>query len=608
MLGIYALVFMIALPTIVGIWWYRSVKYGGDQVLLDTTQLYYCFIHKTPHMMLKRVIMIVAASLEFERNHNSEVVERPTDNIEVPALIKEMPNLGEKNKERPLCFSYSIKARALLHAHLSRMKLPPNSLEIDKNYIVKKCPNLIQEFVQCVAQLTMLALAGRIPRIPSLDTLEYAMKLSPLIVQALWDSKSPLMQLPHISEETLRHFSSKRRNIRSLVQLAEMKNEERREMLRHLSDDQYEDIVNVLGNMPLIELDVGSEVLDDEESSNITAGAIVTVTVSLTRKSLSTLFDNASGETKITNGTVDGALDDAGDASETAELLPNGDATDVKKPKVWEKPNKGKKGKAKGGKNKKKQQQSHQQRKPQQQQPQPAAAAVPTETKVETESEHSDVSDIDQSDNEGDRGRDSDSEERKADASPVEEDEEDWDKFQQKMSKKDKKALETKSKVSHTVHCPYFADDKQEYWWIYLADKKKHALASIPVLMTNLTNKEEIELKFTAPPKPGVYQYSVIVRSDSYVDFDVSKPLKVSINCDYALMRLTHFTTTSIHFDQQVDVKEAKEIVSHPQWDISEEEDEADKGDEDSAVEDSDLIDDDDESGEEESDASENED
>jgi len=71
-LGLYALVFMIALPVAVGIWWYRSVKYGGDQVLLDTTQLYYYFIHKTPHMILKRVLMILAASLEFERSHNSE--------------------------------------------------------------------------------------------------------------------------------------------------------------------------------------------------------------------------------------------------------------------------------------------------------------------------------------------------------------------------------------------------------------------------------------------------------------------------------------------------------------------------------------------------------
>lgn len=35
-------------------------------------------------MALKRVIMILAASLEFEKKHNGEITERPTDNEEVP--------------------------------------------------------------------------------------------------------------------------------------------------------------------------------------------------------------------------------------------------------------------------------------------------------------------------------------------------------------------------------------------------------------------------------------------------------------------------------------------------------------------------------------------
>ena len=113
------------------------------------------------------------------------------------------------------------------------------------------------------------------------------------------------------------------------------------------------------------------------------------------------------------------------------------------------------------------------------------------------------------------------------DYSEGEEDDE-WEKFQQKVNKKEK-VLETKSKQSHSVHCPYFPDDKQEYWWIYIADKKRHALMTIPYLMTNLVDREEVELKFTAPIKPGIYSYSVIVRSDSYVDFDLSKLIRVSL-------------------------------------------------------------------------------
>lgn len=85
-LGLYALVFMVALPTAVGTWWYRSIRFSGDKVLLDTTQMYFYFLHKTPQMAIKRAIMILAASLEFNKQHNSQVVERLTDNEEVPQV------------------------------------------------------------------------------------------------------------------------------------------------------------------------------------------------------------------------------------------------------------------------------------------------------------------------------------------------------------------------------------------------------------------------------------------------------------------------------------------------------------------------------------------
>ncbi|GIX92489.1 translocation protein SEC63 homolog [Caerostris extrusa] len=150
----------------------------------------------------------------------------------------------------------------------------------------------------------------------------------------------------------------------------------------------------------------------------------------------------------------------------------------------------------------------------------------------------------------------------KKDKHDKEEDDEEWEKFQAKVSKRDK-VLEGKSKKSHTVHCPFFPDEKEEFWWVYVCDRKRHALITAPYLVTNLVNKEEVELKFTAPDKPGIYTYSVVMRSDSYIDFDVVKTFKL-------------------------DVKEAKVIdLSKLQWDVSEEEEE--KEEEESAVEDSDL-------------------
>ena len=71
------------------------------------------------------------------------------------------------------------------------------------------------------------------------------------------------------------------------------------------------------------------------------------------------------------------------------------------------------------------------------------------------------------------------------------------------------KALEGKSKVSHSVHSPYFTDDKQEFWWCYIADRKSHALITPPIHVTGLVEREEVELKFTAPAKPGKFYHKL---------------------------------------------------------------------------------------------------
>ena len=59
--------------------------------------------------------------------------------------------------------------------------------------------------------------------------------------------------------------------------------------------------------------------------------------------------------------------------------------------------------------------------------------------------------------------------------------------------------------MSHSVHSPYFTDDKQEFWWCYISDRKNHALVTPPIHVTGLVEREEVELKFTAPAKPGMY-------------------------------------------------------------------------------------------------------
>lgn len=534
-LGFYSLVFMFVLPTVVGMWWYKSIRYTGDQVLLATTELYYVSFIQCPSMSLKKVIMILAASSEFNKKRNAEIVERYTDSEEVYSLIKQLPDLEAKNKT--LCDLYPIKAKALIHAHLARIPLNPETLEKDKQYIVKKCPYLIQEMVTCVNRVILLAYAKKVPHLPTIKTVENCMKLCAMIVQALWEHKSPMLQLPHITEDNLKCFLPKKHQIKSLQQFAQLKGEERRLILKHLSDSQYEDVMKVLGSMPYIEFKVRSEVIDDENPTVYTAGAVVTVTVSLTRKDMRHLFgdDTVEEQTLIDDGKQPGNNEGGEEASEEQ----NNQAA-AKKP-AWLKQKKGQKKSHKRGPSKKFSAKNAVNN------AQQNANALNSRKKDEKDKESSrdNKSDVSDSDVDSDRSNDEDSQEKK-DVS-VDDDDTEWERFQQRISKREK-VLEGRSNISHEVHCPLFPDVKQEYWWVYICDRKSQTLLTTPIYVTSLAQFEEVQLKFTAPRWPSVYTFTVCLRSDSYLGFDQAQDIKL-------------------------DVKEAPEIpTEHPQWDISDEE------------------------------------
>ncbi|XP_038210592.1 translocation protein SEC63 homolog [Zerene cesonia] len=544
-LGLYALVFMVALPTAVGTWWYRSIRYSGEQVLLDTTQMYFYFCHKTPSMPLKRALMILAASCEFDRRHNSEIIERSTDNEEVPALLRDLPNLGEKNKEQPLCRPYSVKARALLHAHLSRMKLPEETLEADRRYIVSRCPDLIVEMVNCVNQLIALAYARRIPRLPTIETIENCMKMSPTIVQGLWEYKSPLLQLPYITEDHLKYFTNRKKHIKSLLQLAQLPGEERRQVLRFLNDKQYDDVMKVLGNMPYIHFQVNTEVIDDENSTVVTAGAIVTVTVLLQRTNMKELFgDTTIKEKNNIKEEEDGAAENGeNDKNDKNDKTEKNDKKDAPKRPVWMK-----QGKKHGPVKKTKKPVAKQQVKAAPAAPAAPAAASPppppadVKNKEPKKDEDGEESDMGSSDESGTHSDASDNESRDK-SSAVDDDDDQWEKFQKRLQKRER--LEGRSKSSHPVHCPYFPLEKQEFWWCYICDRKSHTLLTAPAHVTALVDSHELQLRFTAPRWPGLYTLACCLRSDSYIGMDQQQ-------------------------DMKLDVKEAAAVpAEHPQWDLS---------------------------------------
>uniref|UniRef100_A0AAX7U6T5 Translocation protein SEC63 homolog n=1 Tax=Astatotilapia calliptera TaxID=8154 RepID=A0AAX7U6T5_ASTCA len=478
-------------------------SYCGDQILINTTQLFMHFMCKTPNMNMKRLIMVLTAALEFDPRNNKEATIRPTDNVEVPQLIRELGNINVKKKEPPFYYPYSLKARVLVLAHLARMDVS-EELEEDQRFVVKKTPALLQEMINVGCQLIFMA-NSRGFSAPRLVTIENCMKLTQMIVQGLKESKSPLLQLPHFEEEHLRYCISKKYKVRTLQDLVSLKDSDRRNMLRFLGEEKYDEVMAVLASFPHITMDIKLQVLDDEDSSNITAGSIVTVTVTLNRKRMA--VRNVS----------------QGDTSKA-------------KPKVWQNKNKGAKKTAKSKKKKLTKKKAT---------PAPAKNNIhllsddylkqQSAATVATKEEDDDGSDKGSESDEGEANKDSPSErdedsDKQSDTEVDEmagDDEEEWEALQQSIQRRERALLETKSKVTHPVYSLYFPEEKQEWWWLYIADRREHTLVSMPSHVCTLKDTEEVELKFSAPSKTGNYQYSVILRSDSYLGLDQIKPLKV---------------------------------------------------------------------------------
>jgi len=356
--------------------------------------------------------------------------------------------------------------------------------------------------------------------------------------------------------------------------------------LRKLTDEEYKDVIRVLASFPILDVIITTEVVDDEEQHVVTAGAIVTVTLLLERRTMDSLMNLAMSDNEDGNEDNDDSDSDMVEVThednEAAkdELSAHGankeDEADKEKKPLWRKPQKKKGGKKGGGgqkqktKNKKKDTKTDD-----------ASAATSGDTAQGSNSTGQQQQQQEGSSDEAESsGSEDDSEtdqlnkaQSNEDSKVDEEDDEaEWERFQKKLNKREK-ALEGKSKVSHSVHSPYFTDDKQEFWWCYISDRKNHALVTPPIHVTGLVEREEVELKFTAPAKPGHYSFTVAVRSDSYLGADVSQDIKL-------------------------DVHEARDVPDeHPQWEFEDEdEDENSKAEEsdDEFATDDDFDDDDD--------------
>ncbi|KAI1722542.1 dnaJ domain-containing protein [Ditylenchus destructor] len=519
-LACYGLVFMIFLPTAVGLWWYNSMKYSADKVLLETTRLYYYFLQKTPSMEINRIIMIIAGSFEFWKKFNKDIIEHETDDVEVPRLMKELRNLGENKKEPPFSNPWSVKARTLLHAYLTRVEIDSPRLETDQNYMVARVMSLLEEYLRVLLQM-MLQIPMQRP--PTLETLENSLRLFPMFVQAMWPRNSTLLQLPHISEQNIPYLRKNR--VITCQDLANLGDSKRRSLLNTITDEQYEDVMYVLSTMPRLDVTAKIEVQGEDDKETVTVGSVVTLKVTLRRTPLLDLSKRNEERTE--------AIKQDGEKDDNEEQANDDQNKELNKRKIWEK--QPKKKTKKGGKGAK---------------PAPSKKPVPKSNALVPNSTEKPAADTSQGNtapntpketknseskkkpkqpDNNEEGNDTKQEGEQEMSSNAENGDDDdlWDEHES-LRKKDT-LLDSEPTNHHEVHCPYYTDEKYEWWYLYLVERKSRRLVSMVIPCKTLDKEKTVELRFSAPPQKGHYYFTLNVRSDSYLDSDYSIDVKMEV-------------------------------------------------------------------------------
>ena len=127
---------------------------------------------------LKGLLEVVSSSAEFEtipiRRHEDALLRRIYDRVPV--------KLDRADFETP-----HFKTFLLLQAHFSRLQLPPD-LAADQVLVLEKVLNLLSACVDVMSSNAWLNALG-------------AMDLSQMCVQGVWETDSPLKQIPHFEPD-----------------------------------------------------------------------------------------------------------------------------------------------------------------------------------------------------------------------------------------------------------------------------------------------------------------------------------------------------------------------------------------------------------------------
>lgn len=111
----------------------------------------------------------------------------------------------------------------------------------------------------------------------------------------------------------------------------------------------------------------------------------------------------------------------------------------------------------------------------------------------------------------------------------VEEEEEEEEEDEAIISPKDEKKMARNAPQLPMAHTPFYPGEKKPCWWIFLGDPKVNRILVPHKKVTDIVDEQTIKIPFPGPPKPGVYTFSLYVKSDTYIGTDILQDIKLKV-------------------------------------------------------------------------------
>ncbi|GLB06313.1 secretory subunit [Aspergillus tubingensis] len=243
---VYGALLGVLLPYIVGKWWYGSQRYTKERVLVASAGN--IFREYKEDITDGGIVNALSSGAEFKEMLQGPKTDAGLAKLEKKVLAEDSTFLSPEDREiiKGLDESSRRKALALLWAYLGRVDLEDTTLNGEKYEAAPIALSLNEAF-------TAIALAfGNVrPILGSFRTSQH-------LIQAVAPGSSPLLQLPHFTEEVVKSVEGADAKEHFTVQKFMSIPEDKRRSLTvgagFMSEKQYTSAVTVAKQLPVLEV------------------------------------------------------------------------------------------------------------------------------------------------------------------------------------------------------------------------------------------------------------------------------------------------------------------------------------------------------------------